>query len=347
MVTELAVRSFSKNDHDWIDISIDSPYFVAGDRVSGEILVQFCNETDNSSLNFKSSGVELIKVTDINGKIKEQSNNIYTLSSLIAEKLDTQARQVIFPFTFKLPLYSPASFHFLDTDTKGNQVLVSIEYEIEATITTKSLEILKTRKILTILSKNTRKLLAGLSEDINLSFYGCCYRRSTSISIQHMDQDQCKCGSMKKYKVNIRSDINQRLISLSGQVLFEIAVQFPDGKSFYISKSTLKTMLSLDYMLNQTSDPNNLELDFEVDLMHIDHGSNPCSNYSSSFTAEYKLQLSANYKIGCSSAMAFSEMVLHVDPYESAKEPSKPLDKWEPKEYLISNLTLDLIHQMP
>ena len=155
---------------DWLDISMDSLTCVAGERVSGEILLQLPQNSKKLSITLKSKGVESIKVTETTGNVIEHSSNIYTLNTLLTEHVDFGKVQSIYPFTFKLPVFAPATFHLSDRDTQGNHIVAQVNYEIEAILYDENSDILQVKKKINVLNRSTRKVLSGeISEDSTLN----------------------------------------------------------------------------------------------------------------------------------------------------------------------------------
>ncbi|OMJ69640.1 hypothetical protein SteCoe_32594 [Stentor coeruleus] len=339
--------SLSKNS-EWLEISMDSLCCVAGERLSGEILLHLANNTRNLSIILKSRGIEHVKVQEPNGILHEHTSNIYTLNTTISEFVELGKVQSIWPFTFKLPLFSPASFNFTDTDNQGNSIKCQVCYEIEAILCSETDDVIKCKKKFFVLNRNTRKVLNGeISEETPLSCCWCCTQGMSKISLGYIDLEHMSCGATKNYRIDVQSQLNRKLESLMGQVMFKLYVQIPNGKIFEFMKVLSRTVPQLNAIFDGNADRNSLTLEFEVDLSQANFGENPCSNDCALFGAEYYLQFYATYDVGCRSKRAFSEMELHINPVAPVKEALKLPGRWDPKENLISNLILEASNGIP
>ena len=343
MISENSQSIYISADNDWLEIVLDSSTCVAGERLSGEILLQLENNISDLSMRFSSKGTEHLKVTERSGKILEYSYSIYTLNNIIAEKVDHGKTQNIYPFTFKLPAFSPATFHFSDNDSEGNHILAQISYEIEAVLYSGSQEILKCTKRFFALNRNTRMILSGENSDDSALICCCCFPRGLStISFGYLDSIHCTCGNIKRYKVCIKSPLNASLRGLKGQIIYQLLIQIPMGRSYIVTKTISKSVPDLSSIIRENQDLQALNLEFEADLEHLNFGENPCSNECNLFGSEYKLQFFASYGVGCRNKISSCEMLIHVNPLTIQKETPSIPDRWEPKEHLISNLIVEV-----
>lgn len=342
-----ANASFSKAN-EWVEISIDSMSCVAGERLSGEILVQVTNNSSILSLCLRSKGIESVKVTETSGAVLEHSSNIYTLNTIIAESIEPGKIQSIYPFTFKLPVFSPSSFHFSDSDSEGNHISAQVSYEIEVILFSQSEDLVKCHKKFYVLNRNARKVLSGeTSEENFLSCCWCCSRNTSVISLGYLDGVHCLCGGKKKFKISVESALNNKLESLMGQVRYELVVQIPGGKSFNVVKTLSRSVPDLNSIVSGSDNLRQLSLEIGIDFEQVKFGESPCSNDCALFGSEYKLQFYATYAVGCGGQVATCEMPIHVNPVTVLKEEIKVPSRWDPKEHLIANLILEASNGIP
>lgn len=333
---------------DWMEISIDSPRCVAGERFSGEILLSLPNNSEFLTLSLKSYGRECVYIKESSGGVVQHSVNIFTLNQVLSDKVDLGKVQAIFPFTFKLPVFSPASFHFNEKDSEGNLIEVTVSYEIMAVLYSPTKDILVCKKNFYVFNRNTRKVLSGgTSQETSLNCCFCCTRGLSSISISYSDPEHLFCGTRKTYKVSVSSNANRKLESMIGQVLFDLIVKVPGARDFVVSKVICRTVPRLGSIIGAGDEVEKLELDFEVDLEQSRLGSNPCSNSGALFGAEYSIQFYANYNVGCRMKSAGCSMALHVNPQAPVKDNVDLPYIWDPTEHLIANLNLEASNGIP
>jgi hypothetical protein len=96
-------------------ICLDKLYYIAFERVSGEIVLNVPHSMPPCELVLASSGKELLKVYETPGSpvYSDSKKALYRLESTIAKwENELSAGQYVFPFTFKLPEYVPSTFNF-------------------------------------------------------------------------------------------------------------------------------------------------------------------------------------------------------------------------------------------
>lgn len=343
-----SLSSSPTRQSEMIDIIMDSPRCIAGERFSGEILLNVPSNSDNLALSLKSRGSESVYIKESTGRVIQHSVNIYNLNQVIAEKVDLGKVQAIYPFTFKLPVFSPATFHFSDKDNEGNLIEVTVSYEIEAVLYSKSNDLLHCKKNFFVFNRNTRKMLSGgTTHDTVLECCLCCNQGISTISLSYSDQEHPVCGARKTYKVSVSSNLNRKLESMMGQVLFELVVRVPGARDFNVSKIISRTVPRLGSIVNASDNVEALGLDFEVDLEQAVFGKNPSSNSGALFGAEYTLEFYANYDVGCRMKNSSCVLSLHVNPQAPVRDNVELPYRWDPIEHLIANLTLETSNGIP
>ena len=333
---------------EWMDISIDSPRCVAGERFSGEILLSLPSNSEFLTLSLKSHGRESVSIKESGGGLIRHSVDIFTLNQVLSDKFEQGKVQAIFPFTFKLPVFSPASFNFNEKDSEGNLIEVTVSYEIVAVLYSPTKEILICKKNFYVFNRNTRKVLSGSSsQDTLLNCCFCCTQGTSSISISYSDPEHLVCGARKTYKVAVSSGSNRKLESMMGQVLFDLVVKVPGARDFAVSQVISRTVPRLGSIIDASDQVEKLGLDYEVDLEQSRLGNNPCSNSGALFGAEYNIQFYANYNVGCRMKSAGCSLSLHVNPQAPVKDNVEFPHRWDPTEHLISNLNLEASNGIP
>ena len=332
---------------EWIEVVLDSIKVVAGERVSGEVLVQILNNENDFKIILKSSGVESVKIVENNGNTIEHSVNVYTLNTVLAEVSERGKVQSVFPFAFKVPMYSPSTFHFSGTDSSGNLLQVSVSYSIEAFLLSDSLTPLKKSKILYLLNRSSRQTLAP-SFTQSTSFSTCCINKGqTIICISHTETAQLSTSSQKTFRISLASGLNNSLEGTFGQVVFNLAVQIPGSREFTFSKIFSRAIPDLDSLFELQGSKNEIGLDHEVNLTDLNCGKFVASNEAALFIAVYRIEFYGNYNIGCGLKSASCIGELQVNPDVPAKDESEVPKKWNPVEHLICNLIIESSNGVP
>ncbi|OMJ78372.1 hypothetical protein SteCoe_21802 [Stentor coeruleus] len=332
------------SESSWLKISLDSSYFTAGERVTGEVMV--FTKTSNTKILLKSLGTEKLSLKKPGSLVVHHSTQIFSLDvELMKIASETQA---VFPFTFKLPSFSPASFSFADSDVELNNVMCEITYYIEAILIHNSNELQRDILPFVMLNKNSR-LIISPHIDFTSTLTACwCFQRGIStISIEPMDMNHISCKDQKKYRIIINSQSNQTLASIIGQVVYEVKFIIPGEKTLQMRKIISRSVPNIDSLKRDAPDINSIVYIFETDLSAINIGDNPCSNKSSMCFSEYKLQVFAVYDVGCRSKRAECEIPLQVNPKKSKNEKPEPPSFWEPIEHSLKSFILSTDHSDP
>ena len=118
-------------------IVMDKLYYLAGERVSGEILINAPNYVQPCNLYFMSYGKEYVKVFENPGlpKFEESENTVFQLDNkMLVWEEGLEPGQYVYPFTFKLPLYCPSTFNFEGDGTAGEYIVANIKYKIKISL---------------------------------------------------------------------------------------------------------------------------------------------------------------------------------------------------------------------
>ena len=318
----------------WIKLMIDSPYFVAGERVSGEVLVSQVGKSGKLTIN--AIGVEKIQIESLTRNQISRSNTIFTVEEQLA--LINSDTLGVYPFSFKLPAFAPASFHFFDTDSDHNSIFSEISYKIETRLFNEEKEFLMESVNFIVWARNSRLIINQKLEFASeLTSCWCFSRGFSNIHIETADFQYFICKESKKYRLLIECIENQHLVSIIGQIVFEISFVVPGEKTVFIRKIISRCVPSVEDLKKSASDLRKLHYIVDADLSQINFGNNPCSNHAGFFNSEYKLQLFAVYDIGFRSKRAECEVSIQINPILTKKENPVIPENWNPKEYPLKS----------
>lgn len=224
------------------------------------------------------------------------------------------AGQFVFPFSFKLPHYAPSSFDFSDSNRDGNTINAKIEYVIETSFQVEGGEAMKDRRLITIHNRNTRvSRQYSVNASTPLVSCFCINRGASSINLSYVGTDHSQIGKLSKFRLAIDHRSTQApIISIVGQLLFELSVQIPGDKTYNFTKLVSRSAPNLLNLPHIDSNPN--EMEFDADLANIAFGSNVSTNESGLIQSTYKAQVFVLYDVGCRTKRSEAGLNVHVNP---------------------------------
>jgi hypothetical protein len=315
----------------WVKITLDSTFFVAGERVSGEVN---CAVSEEVQILIKSFGDEEIKITQADGKSHSFSSKIYKLSEKIKDH--PESSQSVFPFTFKVPQYAPASFNYEDLCSSGVKISASISYFIQVQLTSNEKVLAEDTQNFTILNKLSRVVIPAVNEySLDLTSCFCVSRGSCKIMIKSFDQSHVKCYEDKKYQVSVSSPSNQVLQSVIAQLVVDLTFSLPGINDIKQRKVLTRLVPDLSEFHAKKNDGIFL---FDFHIGGIERfGENPSSNLTGVLNCEYRLQVFAVYDVGCRSKRAEFELFLQINPVCGKEIVVCFPEGWQPEEHHLKS----------
>jgi hypothetical protein len=315
-----------------VEIALKSDRFVACEAICGEILVEA--PKTGYSLYLTSSGTEKLRITTSSGEAKSHESSIYTINKKITSR--TQYLQEVYPFEFKIPLYSPATFKLENLDSEGTSINAEVVYEITAILKESNTELLKKTRRLTIYSRKYRNP-PDLSSEITqaLTCCICIPRGRANMSVTGSQANDSVYNEPVKYKINLQSQSNTCLESLVAQVVFNFTTSIPHQKSITFQKAISRVVKDLATIKKDNQDINNLSIDLDLNLNSNEIKGNLCSNDCAIMSSKYTLQVYAIYNIGWRSKLIEIDLGFHVNPAIDSQVCNIP-DNWNPTRREIS-----------
>lgn len=329
-------RSFSGNSSEsFIFLILDCFSYTAGEKVTGEILLNIEEPIKDALLKVQSKGLEEVQVfgsKDRGQKILEQQNEIYNLDANLNKWEELAIGQYVFPFNFKLPAYCPATFSYSGEDTLGNYIKAEVFYSISVKFEIAKGQSLSHSRMVHIKNAETlEKPGPSIEETAHIS--GCCFNKgSTSFKLSVSNSDHCQVDGDLKYKLlpnnsSSKSPINQ----IIGSVMLDFEITTRKGVFKIIKK------LSEANRATWISSFTNLiyEKDFEYfsDLRVSSDELNPSSNKSVLFKCVYFIECMIFYDIYFMKYPVVIRLPFHVNPKINYRKetPSLP-NNWNPVE---------------
>lgn len=312
--------------------------------MTGEILLNIEEPLKDLSLRVQSKGTEQVQLfgsKDRSQKILEESNELYNLDEVLNKWEELSIGQYVFPFNFKLPSYSPATFYYSGEDNQGNYIKAEVFYSVSVVIEIGKKQALNhTRFIHVKNSQNIEK--PGPSVEATAYLTGCCFNKGNTVfKLSISNTEHCQVDGDVRYKLipnnsNCKSPINQ----IIGSVMLDFEINTKKGVFKIIKK------LSEANRATWISSFSNLiyEKDFEYfsDLKVTSEELNPSSNKSSLIKCEYFIECLVFYDIAFMKAPVVVRLPFHVNPKINYRKELPVLpENWNPTESPIYSLIVN------
>lgn len=305
----------------WIRLVLPCKYYVAGDKLTGELFSSVYEK--DTKIVLKVMGEEQVSIDSITSKT-HQSASIFTAYKEILDPSLSSHLKSIFPFTFHIPDYAPASFHFLDTDSSNNIVSAEVFYILEAELHYSGEILTKDTIEFTVFSKNYKEAYgkSSNSSTTRLKSFCCVPRGRSYISIELSGESE---ENERKFEVFIESGNNKKLDSVIIQVVCDINLNVQD-KNLSFRKIVNRKVVTPSILAFTTSGEKlNFMYGAKVESESI--GPNASTNKAKFFSCRYNIQALAMYNIGLHSTESECLLPLLVNPIPVVNEsPSFPSD---------------------
>ena len=330
-------------------VVLDCVHYVAGDRVTGELLLSLPQVLPGAALVLLSSGLEEICVYERVKKDerKEAFSQVYKLEQTIGEWGDvTPAGQYVFPFTFKLPQYCPATFSFQGDDLRGNFMKGDISYSVSAELRVKDSPHLTLRHSRPMLIRNYQSYeKVNASMEIDHIVMGCCCtsKGRTHLRLTVKNEEHCSVSGSVKFKLDPdNSHCSVPINHITGIITQEILFMLPGcPESRY--QRTICSISRATWISPSTSIVYEKDFEYFSELMMPTSDSNPSSNETPLIISRYLIEAKVHYDLTCGDPEASILLQLHVDPKNTLERLEPALPKtWNPVENAIMNIVVEM-----
>ena len=315
-----------------IEISLDSDHFIAGDPLTGEIILNASES--NCKLTFIASGTEKATVTNAKSSPKSHRSTIFSASKEITNS--TMSLQEVYPFSLKLPSFAPSTFLFDQTISDGHHINAEIIYEIEVVLSKNNIEIEKKTKNFTVFSRKSMDHSENqVEKTMPLSCCVCVPRGSVTLSILNRNSANSIGGEILKFDIILNSSANNQLESFVGQIIFNYSVRIPGESTLTFKKLVSREVSNIEYLKNRISNNGVLNVDFEINFNTEEISGNVCSNEAAIMNSEFILQIFAIYNIGWRSKLIEEQLSFHINPTTTTEQKELNHD-WKPQPMPVS-----------
>ena len=216
----------SSHSGEFIFIVLDSQTYMAGDKITGEILINIQEPISSGSIELTSTGIEEVLIydqKDLTSPLITEKNSVFQVSVPLIKSQTLQAGSYVFPFSIKIPAFCPSSFDFSGRDDKNNYIKSSISYQISTSFA----DGIKFSDSKSFIVKNKYSLT---NPQVNVQceevVRGCCSSKGTSrfdlsvINAQHCEIDGEISFRLMPDNKNCNAPINRVVVKVESEVSF-------------------------------------------------------------------------------------------------------------------------------
>lgn len=340
--------SGSQESESFIFLILDCFSYTAGEKVTGEVLLNVSEPIPKSTMKFQSRGIEEVHIFSSKDKsriIAEDIKEIFILDEVVKTWEDEiSIGQYVFPFNFKIPNFSPATFYYSGEDISGNYVRAEVFYHVSVKLLIDGDESkLSHSRIVCIKNMQTLEK-PGPSIEAIANITGCCFSKkgTTSFKLAVGNTDHCQVEGQVHYKLCPNNEYCKSPINyVVGQVLLDITVRTRHG-DFKILKTISETERAT-WISAFTSLVYERDFEYNADLKVSSEELNPSSNEGSLIKCEYYVEMLVYYDISFKKNPVVIKLPFHVNPKITYRkeEPKLPV-LWEPEESSIYNFIVEV-----
>lgn len=294
-------------------IILEFSHYTAGDRITGEVLMNAPDSLIGSNLILYSSGYELLNVVTKNKKATKYNNEIFhVVTTLKVWENETPKGQYNFPFTFKLPYFAPATFSVRTQDNEENLLEASVVYDIKVALEVKDEILLQDTIPLLIFNNKTRCSIPPSVSETELSTCFCLKKGHCNISLSQTNCQHPYYGDTAKFKLELDWFNNKgQITEVYGKVLYKLQLSIPGDKTYEFTFDLCEFKHANSFFTEANSVQTNYE--FDVNL-YGDFGDNVSSNATAMINSTYIGEATVVFNLGVTNRIAKATLPVHVNP---------------------------------
>lgn len=326
-------------NNNFLFVCLDSYNYHAGDRIKGRIFLNIKSNFPECRLVLTSSGNEKLTVVTASHSISEYINEIFHNSSVIQEWEFLQtASQYVFPFSFKLPFYAPATFEFDSFDQSKNSLKALIDYSIKATLMEKENVVLEDEAVFNVLTNKARQKPQESNLDVRLKTC-CCFRKGNShINLAQIEKVNPSYGSMCRFHLKINWEkYKGKIRGIKGSVLYKLFLTIPGDRTYEYTKQLFDFNHSQSF-LNSTDSVVALN-EFDV-LIEGQFAENASSNSTAMIQSTYEAEAEIEFNFNVSHQHLKIQLPVYVNPKEFLDREYSIKGDWSPEGFEIRSVYL-------
>lgn len=334
--TDSAELDLEKN---FVHCLIENSFYIAGDRIKGEVYLNVITDLHPSKLVICSNGTESVMVKKPNNEELSYTNDIFHMNTTLKVWEDlTPTGQYIFPFTFKLPYYAPASFYFKGLDHENNTLEAKVTYDLNIELTLENQVYLSDSLPITIFNNKARSFPSTSTILSNLTTCCCIHKGNSQVSLKQTEPKNPNFGEVVSFTSNVDWKHSKgQIYDIQGSIVHRLQLQIPGDKTYEFSLRIPNSKPNSIFSAN--GDEIICSTEFEVPL-EGDIPSNISSNSSAMISSEYIAEAFVHYRLGIYTRRSEISVFVHVNPRVVENKNFVIPEKWEPISNSLRNVVL-------
>lgn len=322
----------------FLHIALETLTHSAGSRVSGNLLLNYPASLNQGNLTITSSGTEYLSASPLSSSTSKYQNEIFHVSSQLQSWLDSSPMQQIFPFSFKLPHYAPASFSFSHTDSSGTLLAACITYTLKAVLTDNNSALLEDLLTLNVLSSKSRAKPQEIREILHLSTC-CCFHKGTSkLALSQKDSQNTAYGQLARFHVEVNWEkFRGKIKEVIGSVNYKLQLNVPGGETYEFFQEIFDFNHSSSFLAKNESVVAINEFDVKVQGSFAENASsNSTALITSAYTAEAEVVFTFNFSEQSQKIL----LPVQINPHEVADPELVISGDWSPESQALTSIFL-------
>jgi hypothetical protein len=322
----------------FLQISLESPTQTAGSRLKGTLLLNTLTPSYQSKLKLTSTGYENLSAISVSGVKSEYNNEIFHMSNEISSWDCLPASQLVFPFSFKLPFYAPASFDFSNSDMHGTHLEASVVYSLRAELTEDEKIVVEDFCILNVLSNKARLKPQESKVELNLSTC-CCFHKGTSrLTLSQKDPVNAEYGQKNRFHLEVNWEQSKgKIKEIIGCVVYQLQVNIPGDKSYEFTQEIFEFNHSNSFLAKNGAVLAFNEFDVLVEGLW---GDNASSNHTAMISSSYRAEAQVVFLFNFSEKRIKIDLPVHVNPRDVPEKDYFISGDWSPETQSMTSLFL-------
>ena len=300
----------------YIFLSLDRAFYVAGDRLQGEIMIEVPKSLGPASLHLTAHGNEEAHVFLQNQHIFQANKQVFSLYTSLNSWENLHKGHFLYPFSFKIPHYSPPTFYYSGQDSFSRLIKAQVSYRISVKLCFKSEEITHSQTVI-IRSKDSRSSSHVGTEQTELVAGICCSSKGTSnfklevTSFEHPSVSSFLNFTLVPDNGNCAVPINQ----VVADIVMELEIR--EGEKTYTVREVVTSIPRITWIAAFTSLVFEKDFEFTAEIKGREEDVNAGSIDTNLIKCKYMIEIKIYYDLKFKAEPAKIYRNFHVEPKDS------------------------------
>ena len=326
---EESVDEILNSGDPYMHLSVEEPFYIAGDWVEGNIFLDFPKDTQSVTLSVISYGLEEVYVYNQDLLITQTNNKLFSMNEKLKEWDKIAGGHYVVPFTFKIPNHCPPTFYYSGEDSMKNYVKAQISYSISVRAQYEKEEITKSRSIV-IRSRDSRASSQTEQQTTETIMGICCISKGrTYFKLMLTNEYHPNVGDRVFFKLvpdngNCAAPINQ----VTAELVMNVEIQGKNG--LHKIQHKVFSVPRITWIAAHTSVVFEKDFEFEGDVK-LPEDLNTGSVDSPHIKCSYSIFVKIHYDVKFVNNFVVICLPLHVNPsVPYNKDPPVLPTNWDP-----------------